>query len=354
METVTLKVERHDLPWAALKQRDPRAARGSPGVGQRRRVAGGERRGTGSRTTRRAPATRQLQGRRSRGRAMRSSGQSAPALRGLATPPKSGGAAAQGRAAEAPRPDRGPGAGRGADDRGGPLLRGRADRRSPRCARRWTPSALQLLEDHTQGCVKGAIRSGDGEAAIAELMDVVQEVRALSRKGGGVFTAEARRRGEVQQLSTAEDAEDAKETRQRGRNSLPGVLRVLRGSRHSGLSPAPRHLRGRATLCSRAASATGRHQNFHQAPDCGPPASQGDAAGEVLLQHAARCRRAARCSPEALVGAHHDGQGVLEGRGLRDRSPARTWRGWPRRRRRRGAGSSGPRAPRGSARAFTR
>lgn len=34
---------------------------------------------------------------------------------------------------------------------------------------------LQLLEDHTQGCVKGAIRSGDGEAAIAELMDVVRK-----------------------------------------------------------------------------------------------------------------------------------------------------------------------------------
>ncbi|HSO07244.1 MAG TPA: metal-sensitive transcriptional regulator [Pelomicrobium sp.] len=34
---------------------------------------------------------------------------------------------------------------------------------------------LQLLEDHTHGCVKGAIRSGDGEAAIAELMDVVRK-----------------------------------------------------------------------------------------------------------------------------------------------------------------------------------
>ncbi|MGN2391906.1 metal-sensitive transcriptional regulator [Pelomicrobium sp. G1] len=35
--------------------------------------------------------------------------------------------------------------------------------------------AMQLLEDHTQGCVKTAIRSGDGEAAIAELMEVVRK-----------------------------------------------------------------------------------------------------------------------------------------------------------------------------------
>lgn len=35
--------------------------------------------------------------------------------------------------------------------------------------------AMQLLEDHTQGCVKNAIRSGDGEASIAELMDVVRK-----------------------------------------------------------------------------------------------------------------------------------------------------------------------------------
>jgi DNA-binding FrmR family transcriptional regulator len=35
--------------------------------------------------------------------------------------------------------------------------------------------AMQLLEDHTQGCVKTAIRSGDGEAAIAELMAVVRK-----------------------------------------------------------------------------------------------------------------------------------------------------------------------------------
>lgn len=34
---------------------------------------------------------------------------------------------------------------------------------------------LQLLEDHTRGCVKGAIRSGDGDAAIAELLDVVRK-----------------------------------------------------------------------------------------------------------------------------------------------------------------------------------
>jgi DNA-binding FrmR family transcriptional regulator len=35
--------------------------------------------------------------------------------------------------------------------------------------------AMELLENHTQGCVKTAIRSGDGEAAIAELMKVVRK-----------------------------------------------------------------------------------------------------------------------------------------------------------------------------------
>jgi DNA-binding FrmR family transcriptional regulator len=34
---------------------------------------------------------------------------------------------------------------------------------------------MQLLEDHTRGCVKGAIGSGDGDAAIAELMEVVRK-----------------------------------------------------------------------------------------------------------------------------------------------------------------------------------
>jgi DNA-binding FrmR family transcriptional regulator len=34
---------------------------------------------------------------------------------------------------------------------------------------------LQLLEDHTHGCVQGAVRSGEGEAAIAELMEVVRK-----------------------------------------------------------------------------------------------------------------------------------------------------------------------------------
>lgn len=34
--------------------------------------------------------------------------------------------------------------------------------------------AMQLLEHHTQGCVKSAIRSGKGDAAIAELMTVVR------------------------------------------------------------------------------------------------------------------------------------------------------------------------------------
>ena len=34
--------------------------------------------------------------------------------------------------------------------------------------------ALQLLESHTKGCVRSAIRSGDGDAAIDELMTVVK------------------------------------------------------------------------------------------------------------------------------------------------------------------------------------
>lgn len=34
--------------------------------------------------------------------------------------------------------------------------------------------ALQLLESHTKGCVRSAIRSGKGEAAIDELMTVVR------------------------------------------------------------------------------------------------------------------------------------------------------------------------------------
>jgi DNA-binding FrmR family transcriptional regulator len=34
--------------------------------------------------------------------------------------------------------------------------------------------ALQLLEDHTRGCVAGAIRENRGDRAIAELMAVVR------------------------------------------------------------------------------------------------------------------------------------------------------------------------------------
>ncbi|WP_374334735.1 metal-sensitive transcriptional regulator [Leeia sp.] len=33
--------------------------------------------------------------------------------------------------------------------------------------------ALQLLEDHTRGCVRHALQSGDGERAIEELLHVV-------------------------------------------------------------------------------------------------------------------------------------------------------------------------------------
>ncbi len=35
--------------------------------------------------------------------------------------------------------------------------------------------ALQLLENHTHGCVRGAIKAGTGDRAIAELMGVVRK-----------------------------------------------------------------------------------------------------------------------------------------------------------------------------------
>lgn len=35
--------------------------------------------------------------------------------------------------------------------------------------------AMQLLEDHTHGCVQGAIKSGKGSQAIDELMQVVKK-----------------------------------------------------------------------------------------------------------------------------------------------------------------------------------
>jgi len=34
--------------------------------------------------------------------------------------------------------------------------------------------AMNLLESHTKGCVRSALRSGDGEAAVDELMTVVK------------------------------------------------------------------------------------------------------------------------------------------------------------------------------------
>src|SRR3990170_1329897 len=34
--------------------------------------------------------------------------------------------------------------------------------------------AIQLLENHTNGCVRAAIKSGNGEAAVEELMAVVK------------------------------------------------------------------------------------------------------------------------------------------------------------------------------------
>nr|WP_152969129.1 metal-sensitive transcriptional regulator [Amantichitinum ursilacus] len=37
--------------------------------------------------------------------------------------------------------------------------------------------ALQLLEDHAHGCVSRAIAAGEGEEAIAELIDVVRKLK---------------------------------------------------------------------------------------------------------------------------------------------------------------------------------
>ncbi|MBE0619024.1 MAG: metal-sensitive transcriptional regulator [Burkholderiales bacterium] len=34
--------------------------------------------------------------------------------------------------------------------------------------------AMQLLESHTNGCVRSAIQSGDGDAAVDELMNLVK------------------------------------------------------------------------------------------------------------------------------------------------------------------------------------
>ena len=36
-------------------------------------------------------------------------------------------------------------------------------------------TAIQILEDHTRGCVSGATQSGKGDAAIAELVSVVKK-----------------------------------------------------------------------------------------------------------------------------------------------------------------------------------
>ena len=37
--------------------------------------------------------------------------------------------------------------------------------------------ALQLIEDHTKGCVQKAVRHGEGDAAILELMGVLRKIR---------------------------------------------------------------------------------------------------------------------------------------------------------------------------------
>ena len=35
--------------------------------------------------------------------------------------------------------------------------------------------AMQIVEDHTKGCVRRAIQAGEGDEAIAELMEVLQK-----------------------------------------------------------------------------------------------------------------------------------------------------------------------------------
>ena len=36
-------------------------------------------------------------------------------------------------------------------------------------------TATRILEDHTRGCVQNAIRSGEGDHAIAELMEILRK-----------------------------------------------------------------------------------------------------------------------------------------------------------------------------------
>ncbi|MCM2321661.1 MAG: metal-sensitive transcriptional regulator [Oligoflexia bacterium] len=41
--------------------------------------------------------------------------------------------------------------------------------------------AMQLLEDHTHGCVRNALRSGRGEEEIAELLEVIRQFGKTSK-----------------------------------------------------------------------------------------------------------------------------------------------------------------------------
>jgi DNA-binding FrmR family transcriptional regulator len=47
--------------------------------------------------------------------------------------------------------------------------------------------ALQLLEDHIDGCLTHAIETGQGEPYVGEVMSVVR--RALGRRAGGARTS---------------------------------------------------------------------------------------------------------------------------------------------------------------------
>ena len=61
--------------------------------------------------------------------------------------------------------------------------------------------AVQLLENHTKGCVRSALRSGDGEAAVDELMAVLKrfaEVAAACKVSPGVTLHAANSAGAIE------------------------------------------------------------------------------------------------------------------------------------------------------------
>ena len=87
----------------------------------------------------------------------------------------------QGRARQAPAPDRGPGARDRADGRGGPLLHRHphADRRRRRPRSR--ASAFKILDDHVSHCVAGALASGDEAAAREKTDELLAAVQRFAK-----------------------------------------------------------------------------------------------------------------------------------------------------------------------------